>query len=62
MDMIAYYANMALRYIQTIKIADIVDMAIIAYIIYRLLLLTRRSQSGQVLKGIILVLVAMGLS
>ena len=55
MNLIAHYANICLRYIQMIRITDIIDMAIIAYIIYRLLLLTKKSRSGQVLKGIVLV-------
>lgn len=59
MDMIAQYANQVMGYIMTIKINDIVDIAIIAYLIYRTLMFTRKSQTGQVLKGIILVLVAM---
>ena len=58
MNLIAHYANICLRYIQMIRITDIIDMAIIAYIIYRLLLLTKKSRSGQVLKGIVLVLLA----
>jgi len=62
MAVIAHYANLALGYIRMIKITDVIDMAIIAYIIYRLLLLTRKSQSGQVIKGILLVLVALGVS
>ncbi len=49
MGLFAHYANICLRYIQMIKITDIIDMAIIAYIIYRLLLLTKKSRSGQVL-------------
>ncbi len=59
MSLIAHYANICLRYIQMIKVTDIIDMAIIAYIIYRLLLLTRKSRGGQVLKGIVLVLLAL---
>lgn len=62
MGLIAHYANICLRYIQMIKITDIIDMAIIAYIIYRLLLLTRKSRSGQVLKGIVLVLLALAVA
>ena len=62
MGLLAHYANICLRYIQMIKITDIIDMAIIAYIIYRLLLLTRKSRSGQVLKGIVLVLLALAVA
>lgn len=62
MGLLAHYANICLRYIQMIKITDIIDMAIIAYIIYRLLLLTKKSRSGQVLKGIVLVLLALAVA
>lgn len=62
MSMIAQYANQMMGYIMTIKINDIVDIAIIAYLIYRLLMFTRKSQTGQVLKGIILVLIVMWLA
>ena len=62
MGLIAHYANICLRYVQMIKITDVIDMAIIAYIIYRLLLLTRKSRSGQVLKGIVLVLLALAVA
>ena len=59
MSVIAHYADICLNYIQMIRITDIIDMAIIAYIFYRLLLLTRKSQAGQVLKGIVLVVLAL---
>lgn len=59
MSVIAHYADVCLNYIQMIRITDIIDMAIIAYIFYRLLLLTRKSQAGQVLKGIVLVVLAL---
>ena len=51
-------------YIQTfdISIADIVDVAIIAVVIYRLLLLVRRSRAAQVVKAILLLLAALALS
>lgn len=52
----------ALRYLQTIAISDLLDVAIIAYIFYRLILLTRNSQAGQVLKGIVLVIALLWLS
>ena len=52
----------ALRYIQTIEFSDLLDVAIIAYIFYQLSLLTRHSQAGQVLKGVILVIALLWLS
>ena len=62
MSVIAHYADVCLNYIQMIRITDIIDMAIIAYIFYRLLLLTRKSQAGQVLKGVVLVVLALAAS
>ena len=47
MSVIAHYADVCLNYIQMIRITDIIDMAIIAYIFYRLLLLTRKSQAAK---------------
>lgn len=52
----------AARYIQTIALSDLVDVAIIAYIIYRLILLMRNSQASQVIKGIFFVILLQGLS
>ncbi|MCD8211444.1 MAG: diadenylate cyclase CdaA [Oscillospiraceae bacterium] len=49
-------------YIDLIRITDILDMAIIAYVIYRLLLVLRRSRSGQVLRAIIIIIVALAVS
>lgn len=59
MAMIMRYVNVALGYIQTIRINDVIDMAIIAFIFYRLLLLSRKSHSGQVIKGVLLLVIAM---
>ena len=59
MEAVAHYAGQVLSYIQTVKISDIIDIAIMAYIIYGLLRFTRKSQSGRVLQGILLVLVAL---
>ena len=62
MTFILRYAYLALGYIQTINITDIIDMAVVAYLIYRLLLLSRKTRTGQVLKGVILIVVALGVS
>lgn len=52
----------ALHYVQTIAFSDLLDVAIIAYIFYQLILLTKHSQAGQVLKGVILVIAMLWLS
>ncbi|HIS52807.1 MAG TPA: TIGR00159 family protein [Candidatus Onthomonas avicola] len=45
-----------IRYFQTIAVSDLVDVAIIAFIFYRLILLIRNTQAGQVFKGVFLVI------
>lgn len=48
--------------ILTINGWDILDIAIVSYIIYRLLTVVRKTSSGSVIKGIILVLAVMWIS
>lgn len=52
------------QYILTfnISIFDVLDVAIIAYIVYRVLMLVQRGRAAQVAKAILLLLVALGLS
>lgn len=42
----------------SIGIADILDILIMAFIFYKLLMIVRRTSSGQVMKGVLLVIVA----
>ena len=51
-----------IRYLETIAVSDLVDIAIIAFILYRLILLMRNSQAAQVIKGIVFVMILQGLS
>ena len=48
-----------MRFPSTVTLADVVDVAIIAYLVYHLVILARRSRAGQVVKGIILVLLVL---
>ena len=48
--------------ILTVEPTAILDIAIIAFIIYKLMMLLRRTSSGNVVKGIIVVVVAMGVA
>ena len=48
--------------IRLIEVWDIIDMAIVAYVIYRVLLFIRKSRSGQVAKAIIILLAALVIS
>ena len=43
-------------YLQTIKITDLIDVAIISYIIYKILQFAKKTRAGQVLRGIGLLL------
>ncbi len=52
----------AVRYFQTIALSDLVDVAIIAFIFYRLIILIRNTQAGQVFKGVFLVIALLWLS
>ena len=49
----------SLNYMQTIGIADIVDILIVAFLIYRLILLTRKTNSYNLAKGLLLLLIAL---
>lgn len=48
--------------ISTITINDIIDISIVAYIFYRIFMFIKDTRAGQVLKGIILLLVATQIS
>ena len=49
----------SLNYMQTIGIADIVDILIVAFLIYRLILLTQKTNSYNLAKGLLLFLIAL---
>lgn len=51
MELILNGLQTAMSYVKIMKISDFVDIAIMAYVIYRVLLLIRRSRSGQVAQG-----------
>jgi diadenylate cyclase len=48
--------------IKTLEINAVLDIAIIAFFIYKLMMMLRRTSSGNVVKGVILVVVALGLA
>ncbi|MCH1979812.1 diadenylate cyclase CdaA [Lawsonibacter sp. OA9] len=48
--------------ISTIRLFDLLDIAILSLIIYKLLWMLRKSSSGRVLRGILILLVAMWIS
>ena len=62
MDVIASVAQRALDFALSLSIWDVVDILVIAYLVYRLLLLVRRTNTSRLLKGVLFVLLALWLS
>ena len=60
--MIAQFFQTAQGYVKTMAITDFLDIAIMAYVIYRLLLIIRRSRSGQVVKALGLIVAALAVA
>ena len=52
----------ALNYVQTIRATDIIDMLIVAYLLYKLFQIVRRTNSYNLAKGILVFLIVMLLS
>jgi diadenylate cyclase len=52
----------ALNYVQTIRATDVIDMLIVAYLLYKLFQIVRRTNSYNLAKGVVLFLVALWLS
>ena len=62
MDAILQTLQLAPEYLKLIGFTDVLDMAIIAFGIYHLFRFVRRSRSGQVVKAIIFIVLAMALA
>ena len=62
MDTVMQTLQLAPEYLKLIGFTDILDMAIIAFSIYHLFRFVRRSRSGQVVKAIVIIVVAMALA
>lgn len=62
MDTVIQTLQLAPEYLKLIGFTDILDMAIIAFSIYHLFRFVRRSRSGQVVKAIVIIVVAMALA
>ncbi len=52
----------AKNYIQLISISDVVDVLIMTFVFYKVLTLIRKTQAAQVLKGILLLVVALAVA
>lgn len=62
MDQVYQLLQTAQGYVRTMELADFLDIAIVAYVTYRVLLFIRRSRSGQVAKAIVIILAALAVS
>ena len=62
MELLANVAQRLLEYARSIEVWDIVDILVIAFLAYRLILLVQKTNSSRILKGVALVLVALWLS
>ena len=62
MEAIANLLGTAVSYIQTIDFADAIDILIVAYLIYKALFFVRRTNSRNVARGILLLLIVLFLS
>lgn len=62
MELIQQISQNALGYVKQMRLSDFADIAIMAYLIYRLLLLIRRTRSGQVAKAILLLIGALAVA
>jgi diadenylate cyclase len=62
MDVLLGLLQRALSYLQTIKVTDVIDIAIISYIFYKILQFARETRAGQVLRGVALVIGLLWLS
>lgn len=62
MDTIRTYLGNAFNYISTMGIADIIDILIVAFLIYKLMGLIRKTSTSRLAKGIVLLLFVLWLS
>lgn len=62
MDWLTQASQMLTTFAQTIRISDFVDIAVIAYLVYRLMLLVRRTSAANVAKAILILVAALWLS
>lgn len=62
MEVITSIAQRTINFILSLSYWDVVDILVIAYLVYRLLQLVRRTNTSRLLKGILVVLLALWLS
>ncbi|MEL4105938.1 diadenylate cyclase CdaA [Oscillospiraceae bacterium WX1] len=62
MNSVSEILRVSLNFIQTVTIWDVLDIAIVAFLIYRIITVVRKTSSASVIKGIVLLLAVMWLS
>ena len=65
MEVMDVFANIIQRlsnFAFTLQLWDVLDILVIAYLVYRLLLLVRRTNTSRLLKGVLVVIIALWLS
>lgn len=62
MEYVEQFFNTATEYVKLVGIFDVIDMAIVAFVVYHIFCFVRRSRSGQVVKAILLIVLAMGIA
>lgn len=62
MELLANTCDMAMSYLMMIKVTDVVDIAIVAFVIYNILIRMRSTTAVRILQGVFVLLIVMWLS
>ena len=62
MEKILSITERSMNYLSSIKVSDIIDIIIVAYLIYQIIMLIRKTNSANLAKGIGIFILALGLS
>ncbi len=62
MELLTSALQRAVSYLWPIEITTIIDIAVIAFVIYKLMMMLRRTSSGNVVKGVILIILVIALA
>ncbi len=62
MEVLSSIYDMAVNYLMMIRVTDVIDMAIIAFVVYNILIRLRSTTSVRILQGVLVLLLIMWLS
>ena len=62
MEVLTNVIERASSFVLSLELGDLLDILVIAYLVYRLLLLVRRTNTSRLLKGVLVVIIALWLS